>query len=83
MIYPLSDGGEINLRSNTEAAKFILLVMPFKGLTFSGNVKPHIKSTPDVLKFAKVAAEMHKVRKKKADKIGSGSFYDSEVPFRI
>lgn len=50
MYYNLDDGNQVNLRGNVEAAKFVYLVMPFKGLSFVGE-RPHITVNADVRKI--------------------------------
>lgn len=58
MYYKLSNGDRVNLSSNIEAAKFVYLVMPFKGLRFVGAEKPNITVNADVQRILRIYNKM-------------------------
>lgn len=86
MYYKLSNGGEVNLRNNTEVAKFIYLVAPFKRLKFAEGVAvPHVTVTPAVSNILRIHNKITNriLAKHRAyiDSIMADEDYDDECPF--
>lgn len=85
MYYKLSNGDRVCLRSNVEAAKFVYLVMPFKGLRFVGDDKPHITVNEDVRRVLRIYDKMcfqQDLRDREVERIAKSlvEFNDS-IPF--
>lgn len=86
MYYKLTNGEEVNLRNNTEVAKFIYLVAPFKRLKFAEGVAvPHVTVTKEVSNILQVHNKLMNRKLKKhqelIDAIVFGEDYDDECPF--
>lgn len=79
MIFKLTNGEEVCFRGNSEAAKFIFLVMPFKGLRFAGE-KPTITVTPQVKKYIQIAEKI-KTRREERNKRIEVQDFDDDIPF--
>lgn len=63
MNYKLTNGEDVQLSTNSEAAIFCYLIAPFKGLSFEGQV-PKITVTPDVEHIIKVQKRLYKNKQK-------------------
>ena len=86
MYYKLTNGEEVNLRNNTEVAKFIYLVAPFKRLKFAESVAvPHVTVTKEVSNILQVHNKLMNRKLKKhqelIDAIVFGEDYDDACPF--
>lgn len=86
MYYKLTNGEEVNLRNNTEVAKFIYLVAPFKRLKFAEGVAvPHVTVTKEVSNILQVHNKLMNRKLKKhqelIDAIVLGEDYDDACPF--
>ena len=86
MYYKLTNGEEVNLRNNTEVAKFIYLVAPFKRLKFAEGVAvPHVTVTKEVSNILQVHNKLMNRKLEKhqelIDAIVFGEDYDDECPF--
>lgn len=86
MYYKLTNGEEVNLRNNTEVAKFIYLVAPFKRLKFAEGVAiPHVTVTKEVSNILQVHNKLMNRKLKKhqelIDAIVFGEDYDDACPF--
>ncbi|WHS68340.1 hypothetical protein [Lundtoftevirus Lu221] len=86
MYYKLTNGEEVNLRNNTEVAKFIYLVAPFKRLKFAEGVAvPHVTVTKEVSNILQIHNKLMNRKLKKhqelIDAIVFGEDYDDECPF--
>lgn len=79
MYFELTNGEQVNLRGNTEAAKFVMLVMPRKGLKFVGN-KPTIKITPEVRKLMLIDEKLYARQQARNAEIDRQCF-DDDIPF--
>ncbi|QQK87973.1 hypothetical protein pSalSNUABM01_104 [Salmonella phage pSal-SNUABM-01] len=87
MYYKLSNGDRVCLRSNVEAAKFVYLVMPFKGLRFIGDEKPHITVNADVRRILTIYDKMcfrQNMRDREIERIAKSLVgFDDKPPFEI
>ncbi|WKV17136.1 hypothetical protein [Salmonella phage PKM.Hi.22.6] len=86
MYYKLTNGEEVNLRNNTEVAKFVYLVAPFKRLKFAEGVAvPHVTVTKEVSNILQVHNKLMKKKLAKhqafIDSLVYGEDYDDESPF--
>lgn len=91
MEYHLSNGETVNLYSNNDVAKFVLLKLPTLGFTFVGAV-PHLRQTEQVRKYAMVAqrlalrrtlarrAKLERMTQRPIDDMYDDHF-DDDVPF--
>lgn len=76
MLYKLSNGKEVNLATNTDVAKFIYLVMPYKNLYFVED-KPKLVITDLVTQIIQHAETVRRiVRKREMD-----NFDWDKIPF--
>lgn len=81
MYFELSNGDCVQLRGNSQAARFIYLAMPFQGLQFAkGQEKPRITMTPEVRSIIRMS-EMFRSRLIERAKKIDDLFQDDDIPF--
>jgi len=79
--FELSNGDSVELRGNSQAARFIYLAMPFQGLTFAeGQEKPRITMTPEVRNIIRLSEKFRARLIERALKI-EDFFQDEDIPF--
>ena len=85
MYYKLNNGDRVCLRTNVEAAKFVYLVMPFKGLRFIDDVKPTITINDDVRRVISIYDKMcfrAQMRDREIERIAKSMVsFNDKIPF--
>ncbi|WAX14198.1 hypothetical protein ECO319P1_00039 [Escherichia phage ECO319P1] len=81
MHFELSNGDSVELRGNSQAARFIYLAMPFQGLQFAeGQEKPRITMTPEVKAIIRLSEKFRARLIERALKV-EDLFQDEDIPF--
>lgn len=81
MYFELSNGEGVELRGNTQAARFIYLAMPFQGLQFAeGQDKPRITMTPEVRSIIRMSEKFRARLIERARQV-EDLFQDDDIPF--
>lgn len=81
MYFELSNGDGVELRGNSQAARFIYLAMPFQGLRFAdGQEKPRLTMTPEVKTIMRLSEKFRARQVERALKI-EDFFQDEDIPF--
>ncbi|QQG33695.1 hypothetical protein PQC34_gp039 [Cronobacter phage A24] len=82
MHFELSNGDSVELRGNSQAARFIYLAMPFQGLTFAeGQEKPRITMTPEVRAIIRLSETFRAKMMERAMRLERELGFDDDIPF--
>lgn len=81
MHFELSNGDSVELRGNSQAARFVYLAMPFQGLTFAeGQEKPRITMTTEVKHIIRLSETFRTRLIERAERLDD-FFQDEDIPF--